>query len=477
MEVRSDKRLRTKIRGITRFVVRTNKEFTAGLLPQREYVRGDDNAPFTTRRAAEDFEKTLRERIAGGASGASDKTFEDALEHWASRFRDKVGGNVAKQKHMNTTIAMAKNHLLTLKLRKVALGKVRLTEISEQLLYNELFANRGAFYQTMPAASSQATLLGVFKKIFALAVAQKWIPRSPAETLELSSSKKRKVVDLEEKQIDPAVYARLDRDMPVLLGALAVVAPDKLGAFNFYRRTGMRTGEIRSLGVSQLHAGNRVCKIKIDRAWKTADICLGPPKNGQTRYSAISTEFANELKAGALGNPFVELEIHIDEDQRIKVRDKFVFGDKDGRPASYDSLLQTWRQAQFAIRRYGMFKSRRRDETGCWYTLVKLDKDIDQFTTKEWKSLALGQKGLKKGVQREGLRFRTLEEAADHVGLQLFGLHDFRHLYASLLASKGLPLEECAARIGDDVDTFKRHYFHCFPRDESEDLRAIEAIG
>ena len=469
MEVRLDKRARTKKRGITRFVVRTNKEFTAGLLPQREYVRGDDNAPFTTRRAAEDFEKTLRERIAGGASGASDKTFEDALEHWAARFTDKVGKNTSKQKHLGDSLKRARRHLLNLRVNGVALRKVRLSAITEELLFEELFENRGPFYQTLGSHSSRSNLLSMFKAIFELAVAKKWIPHSPAATLQLANVQN--IEDPEAKQIDPAVYARLDENIPSVLKALEVVAPDRVNVFQFLRRTGMRAAEVRAFCVSQLNQGNQVCKLKIDRTWKSGDACLGPPKNGKTRYSSISAAFANEIKVAALANPVVDLEIERAEDSRLAIKDKFVFGDKDGTPASYYELKTAWHQVQFALAGWGFFRKRS-------YLLVKLDKGIDDFTAEEWTSFAGAQRALKKGETRPGaISFNTVEEAAAYVGITLFGLHDFRHLYASTLAAKGLAFEVCAARIGDDVETFKKHYLHCFPQDESEDLRAIEAIG
>ena len=124
------------------------------------------------------FAEVLRKRFDGGATGAQDKTFADALEHWADRFTDKVGDDTSKQTHLSSSISRARNHLLTLQLRGVDLGKVRLSEINETLLHNELFANRGPFYQTLNAHSSRSNLLSIFKKIFELAVAQKWIPRS-----------------------------------------------------------------------------------------------------------------------------------------------------------------------------------------------------------------------------------------------------------------------------------------------------------
>ena len=476
MEVRRDNRKRTKTRGLDRFVVRTHKEYAAGLLPQREYVRGDDGAPFTTRRAAQDFEKVLRARIAGGASGASDKTFEDALEHWAARFTDRVGANPSKQAHLNTALSRARRHLLDLQVNGVALRKIRLSVITEQLLFEELFEGRGPFYQTMDAHVSRSNLLSMFKAIFALAVAQKWIPRSPAETLQLANVQN--IEDPEAKQIDPAVYARLNENIPQILRALEVTAPDKVGVFQFLRRTGMRTAEVRAFCVSQLNQGNQVCQLKIDRTFAATDSCLKPPKNGKTRYSSISAEFANEIKMEAFANPVVDLELQLAEKRSIAIKDKFVFGDSKGRPASYSALLNAWRQVQFAIAGWAFFRRSNRFSKGRSYTLVKLDKQIDQFTVEEWNRLALGQKGLKKGEQRpNAIHFRTAKEAAAHVGITVFGLHDIRHLYASTLAARGLALEECADRIGDDVDTFKKHYLHCFPKDESADLRAIEAIG
>jgi len=476
MEVKKDKRARTKKRGLDRFIIQTHKEYAAGLLPQREYTQTDAKTPFTTRGEAAAFEKILRERIAGGATGPQDKTFEDALEHWVSRFTDKVGQNTSRQTHLNSSISRARNHLLRLQLNGVDLGQVRLSEINEELLFAELFKDRGPFYKTMNAHSSRSNLLSIFKKIFELAVAQKWIPRSPAATLELASVKQ--VDDPEAKQIDPALYAKLGDDIPKIFSALEIINPESLGVFQFYRRTGMRTGELRALCVSQLNQGDQVCKIKVDRTFKNKDSCLGLPKNGKTRYSSIAAAFANEIRVAALANPVVDLEIELSEDNRVAIKDKFVFGDRDGRPASYTALSTTWRQVQFAVAGWGFFRNTSAKGAGRSYTLVKLPKPIDQFTIEEWKSFKLGQKGLKKGAPRPGVTtFTTVAEAAAEIGLKLFGLHDFRHLFASSLAAAGVSDAECAARIGDDIETFKKHYLHCFPQDESEDLRAIEAIG
>ena len=103
------------------------------------------------------------------------------------------------------------------------------------------------------------------------------------------------------------------------------------------------------LCVSQLNQGSQVCKIKVDHTWKSKDTCLGAPKNGKTRYSSISTEFTNETNAAAFEHQFVELELELAENQRIKIKDKFVFGDRQGRPDSYTALSTTCRQGDVPV--------------------------------------------------------------------------------------------------------------------------------
>ena len=82
MEVRRDNRKRTKTRGLDRFVVRTHKEYAAGLLPQREYVRGDDGAPFTT---------SVRPRISRRFYARASLVVQAALRTRHSRTRSNIG--------------------------------------------------------------------------------------------------------------------------------------------------------------------------------------------------------------------------------------------------------------------------------------------------------------------------------------------------------------------------------------------------
>jgi integrase len=70
----------------------------------------------------------------------------------------------------------------------------------------------------------------------------------------------------------------------------------------------------------------------------------------------------------------------------------------------------------------------------------------------------------------------TVAEAAAHINLTLFGLHDLRHLYASKLFAAGIPVRQVAQRIGDTEKTTERHYVHFLPHESADDLEAIAAI-
>jgi len=131
MHVHISKRKRNIQRGIKRWVINTTREKSAGLLPQPEYVRDDTNVAFTTLAAAEAFAEILRERIAGGATGAQDKTFGDAVEAWEDDLDAKSIGETTRK----DDIAQVRNHIIgKWTLRGVPIERVRLATINHSLL-------------------------------------------------------------------------------------------------------------------------------------------------------------------------------------------------------------------------------------------------------------------------------------------------------------------------------------------------------
>ena len=148
---------------------------------------------------------------------------------------------------------------------------------------------------------------------------------------------------------------------------------------------------------------------------------------------------------------------------------------KNNIPISDVAMRHHWKQAQFATRGWGFFRSKNPRDTGRAYRLVKMDKPISQFTQEEWTTFAYGQAGLAKGKEREGLLFKTIEAAAEHVKVQLFGLHDLRHLYASKLFTAGLQLREVADLLGDTEETTERFYLHYMKKTVDQHLAVLRA--
>ena len=102
-----------------------------------------------------------------------------------------------------------------------------------------------------------------------------------------------------------------------------------------------------------------------------------------------------------------------------------------------------------------------------------MDKPISQFTQEEWTTFAYGQAGLAEGKEREGVLFKTIEAAAEHVKVQLFGLHDLRHLYASELFAAGGTLREVADLFGDTAEITERHYLHYMKKTVDQHLAVL----
>ena len=454
MHVHISKRKRNIQRGIKRWVINTTREKSAGLLPQPEYVRDDTNVAFTTLAAAEAFAEILRERIAGGATGAHDKTFGDAVEAWEDDLDDKsIGGTTRKD-----DIAQVRNHIVgRWTLRGVPIERVRLATIDHSLLRAELKKRGGQIDQVGLGRPGKIKLLQKFRAIFDIAVDERWIVTNPATRIALDT----KVEDPADKAIDPSVFGRFKDDVPNLLAALEIIDANSVLPIEVLRKTGIRSGELLALSLDQVTTTNQKTKLKIHRAWKK-DHVIDKPKSGKTRNVIADVELGTALKTHAL--------------QHQRRGDDLLFGD-GGKVLDRAGLRLRWHQAQFAIRGWGFFRSSNTRASARAYSLVELPKPIGEFTVAEWKSFAFGQAGLRKGEPIERLSFATIEAAAAHIRLNLFGLHDLRHLYASQLLHAGIPLHRVAQRLGDLEKTVQQHYAHYLPEDDDADLEDIAAIG
>jgi len=457
MHVHISKRKRNIQRGIKRWVINTTREKSAGLLPQPEYVRDDTNVAFTTLAAAEAFAEILRERIAGGATGAQDKTFGDAVEAWEDDLDAKSIGETTRK----DDIAQVRNHIIgKWTLRGVPIERVRLATINHSLLKAELKKRGGQIDRASLQRPGKIKLLQKFRAIFDIAVDERWIATSPATRIALDT----KVEDLADKAIDPAVFGRFKDDVPNLLAALEIIDHDSVLPITTLLRTGIRSGELLALSLDQVTTTNQKTKLKINRAWKK-DRVIDKPKSGKTRLAIADVELGVALKTHALQNQ--------------RRGDDLLFGD-GVQVLDRAGLRLRWHQAQFAIRGWGFFRSSNTRDSSRAYSLVELPKPIGEFTHDEWKSFAFGQAGLRKGQPIKRLPFPTIEAAAAHIRLTLFGLHDLRHLYASQLLHAGVPLGRVAQRLGDKEKTVQDYYAHYLPEDDEadlEDIAAIAAIG
>ena len=457
MHVHISKRKRNIQRGIKRWVINTTREKSAGLLPQPEYVRDDTNVAFTTLAAAEAFAEILRERIAGGATGAQDKTFGDAVEAWEDDLDAKSIGETTRK----DDIAQVRNHIIgKWTLRGVPIERVRLATIDHSLLKAELKKRGGQIDRASLQRPGKIKLLQKFRAIFDIAVDERWIATSPATRIALDT----KVEDLADKAIDPAVFGRFKDDVPNLLAALEIIDHDSVLPITTLLRTGIRSGELLALSLDQVTTTNQKTKLKINRAWKK-DRVIDKPKSGKTRLAIADVELGVALKTHALQNQ--------------RRGDDLLFGD-GVQVLDRAGLRLRWHQAQFAIRGWGFFRSSNTRDSSRAYSLVELPKPIGEFTHDEWKSFAFGQAGLRKGQPIKRLPFPTIEAAAAHIRLTLFGLHDLRHLYASQLLHAGVPLGRVAQRLGDKEKTVQDYYAHYLPEDDEadlEDIAAIAAIG
>jgi len=454
MEVRKNKRSRNKKRGLDRWVVSTHKEFQAGLLDKREFHIDDVGNSFTTPIAAKAFEQVLRDRIAGGATGAQDKTFGDAVAAWEDDLDDKsIGGTTRKD-----DIAQVSNHIVgRWTLRGVPIERVRLGTIDHSLLRAELKKRGGQIDQVGLGRPGKIKLLQKFRAIFDIAVDERWIVTNPATRIALDT----KVEDPADKAIDPSVFGRFKDDVPNLLAALEIIDANSVLPIEVLRKTGIRSGELLALSLDQVTTTNQKTKLKIHRAWKK-DHVIDKPKSGKTRNVIADVELGVALKTQAL--------------QHQRRGDDLLFGD-GVKVLDRAGLRLRWHQAQFAIRGWGFFRSSNTRDSARAYSLVELPKPIGEFTVAEWKSFAFGQAGLRKGEPIERLSFATIEAAAAHIRLNLFGLHDLRHLYASQLLHAGIPLHRVAQRLGDLEKTVQQHYAHYLPEDDDADLEDIAAIG
>ena len=458
--VKKDTSERTQARGLDRYYIDLRAQKKAGLVPTGIVRKDDSGNVFETEAAAVNFARKIEASIHdGGTVGDRDKTFGDAVEAWKSKLRSRhLKGGFGEQT-LKDDISQVENHIGgKWTLRGVPVERVRLSTITHSQLQQELFDKNHQALETNLQRSGKIKLLQKFRAIFDVAVDERWIATSPATKIVLEAP----VEDPDDKAIDPAVFGRFMDDLPALLSALEVVDPEAVLPIEVLPKTGIRSGELLALSLDQVTTTNQKTKLKINRAWKK-DKVVGKPKSGLVRYVVADVELGATLKTHAL--------------KHQRRGDDFLFGDDGVQVLDRAGLRLRWHQAQFALRRWGFFKSSNTRDSARAYSLVKLEKPITKFTHDEFRSFAFGQAGLRKGQPIKRLSFPTIEAAAAHIRLTLFGLHDLRHLFASQLLHAGVPLGRVAQRLGDKEKTVQDYYAHYLPEDDEADLEDIAAIA
>ncbi len=464
---------KTKIAGQDRYRISARGEYRRGLVPHKKYLVDENKIPFRRKMDAQRFwDNIIAPRLAVGGIQAEGKTFYDAYCAW---LENEMGRGRDGEKFESTAFLDGKlieNHVLNkMTLRGVPIGKVPLLSIDYALLRSELMKGGQLTSLTQMRTDkplSRDTIKNILqwiKKIFDIAVNESWIPYNPAMLLKLSDHKKDPLKDA----IDPKTYDKLADEIPQMFDALAIIEPSLVLPFKTLRWSGMRCSELRALSVSQLNATNQFGSIWVNQAWKNNNHktnVIGPVKGPRgrerSRYVPIKLSEVQELLQHAM--------------RHGARNDDLVFTSGTNKtPINDVAMRHHWYQAQFAIRGWGFFRSSNSRDTGRAYRLVKMDKPISQFTPEEWTTFAFGQAGLAKGKEREGLLFKTIEAAAEHANVKLFGLHDLRHLYASKLFTAGLQLREVADLLGDTEETTERYYLHYMKKTVDQHLAVLRA--
>ena len=455
-----------KLRGKKQWVIDAHIEHQAGLLPKR-IVRFDEyRRTFTSASAARAHLTVLADALRDGKQGDTSTTFEDAFEAWRDAVQEKIDLGSIAQATADDDIRLVQNHVLeTITLRSVPIGKVRLINIDHSLLRNELVRSRvvagqrvlGQLLQSDLSRPSIVKLTQKIRAIFEAARAEGWITTNPADGLTIPLP----TVDAADKAIDPEIFGEFSGNTPEIFEALAIIAPQFVLPLQILRQTGIRVGELRALTLDQIDVSAETTHIRIDRAWKNCDSGIGKPKNGLTRQAVVSLETGRAILAHALASG-----------RRGK---DLLFGDR-GNPLHEATLRLVWHQAQFAVRGWLFCRSSNTRSSGRSYHLARLPRSISDLTTAEFAKFRYGRSGLKRGTERDSIAVGTVAEAAAHINLTLFGLHDLRHLYASKLFAAGIPVRQVAQRIGDTEKTTERHYVHFLPHESADDLEAIAAI-
>ena len=459
--------------GSKRYRIVCRGEYDRGLVPQKHYAVDEHKNQFKRAKDAQRFwNDVIAPRITVGGISAEGKTFNDAYEAWLAHeiARGRDGDKFEATAHEDGNLV--KNHVLDkMTLRGVPIGNVPLTSIDHALLRDELM-NGGQLTSLTQLRTdkplSRDTVKNVLqwiKKIFDIAVIEKWIVQNPASLLSIAEHRRDPLKDA----LDPKVYDKCARDLPQMCDALRIIEPTLVLPVQTMRWSGMRQSELRALSVHQLEATNQYGSVWVNQAWKGTNEFIGPVKGPRgrerSRYVPIELNEVQELYAHCMREGFR------DNDLVFSRLDKF--GARKQLDAA--TMRRAWHQAQFAIRGWGFFKSTNSRHTGRAYRLVELPKPIGEFTHDEWQSFKHGQDGLAKGQERDGLRFPTIEEAAAHIQLKLFGLHDLRHLYASELFAAGMELREVAKLLGDTEDTTQKYYVHYMRETAAQHLAVLSA--
>jgi len=75
-------------------------------------------------------------------------------------------------------------------------------------------------------------------------------------------------------------------------------------------------------------------------------------------------------------------------------------------------------------------------------------------------------------IQRRNIKY------AEHAGLDVIRIHDFRHSHVSVLANEGINIQEIARRLGHSrIEMTWNTYSHLYPREEERAVNVLDSIA
>lgn len=236
-------------------------------LPSGRLRRLRRKSPINTKAAAAEYERQLvAELLASLTSGRSGPV--PKLGEFAKEYLKKYAAANQRQSTFAAAEQICRDHLLP------AFGRLSLDEVTEE----RIETYKATKLQTHSAQTIK-NHLSVLRKILALAVAWKRLPRAPKVRM---------------PRVPPADFDHLSlEETAALIAGARAVCPFWAGLFLLAVRTGMRAGELRGLQWVDVDFSRR--RLTVRRS-----VVLGrvqPPKSGKSRHLPLPDDALEELRA------------------------------------------------------------------------------------------------------------------------------------------------------------------------------------